>query len=340
MLPATTSYPLVARVMFQFKAELLNREAKQMEIMARRWTHMELQLQGSFDALALEIENLRLKGETIPVSKLIRMQRYRSLIEQMSQQFSQYADYADETISRGQEELIGLGIQHATDAIRSYYATHNRIAAGFDILPTSAVENMIGLAGDGSPLRALLQESYPDAVEGLTTALIRATALGKNPNDTARDMRNGFGVGYNRSINIARTEQLRVYRTAAVQQYKASGVVKGYKRLSARDTRVCLACLMADDGTVYDLDVVFEEHPQGRCTTVPVVSGLPEVEWQNGQNWFMAQSQDDQRAMMGPGAFDAWQSGSFQLGDLVKRVENDTWGTSLQTTPLQELINE
>lgn len=337
MLPATSSYPLVARVMFQFKGDLLAREADQMRIMARRWLQMETSLQGSFDALALEIENLRLKGESIPVSKLIRMQRYRSLLEQISEQLSLYADFADQTISNGQRELIGLGINHASEAIRSYYRTYNRVAAGFDILPFSAVENMIGLAGDGSPLRALLQASWPDAVDGLTTQLINAVALGKNPNDTARAMRKGFGVGYTRSINIARTEQLRVYRTAAVQEYKASQVVKGYKRLSARDTRVCLACLMADDGTIYDLDVVFEEHPQGRCTTVPVVIGLPAVEWQNGQNWFLSRTPDEQRAMMGPGAYDAWKSGSFDLGDLVKRVHNDTWGTSLQTTTLKEL---
>lgn len=334
---ASASYPLVARVMLQFKADLLAGEASQMEIMARRWTQMELSLQSSFDVLALEIENLRLKGESVPVSKLIRMQRYRSLLDQISTQLTQYTDYADETISKGQQEMIKLGISHATQAIRSYYTTHNRIAAGFDILPSSAIENMVGLAGDGSPLRALLQESWPAAVDGLTTQLIRATALGKNPTDTARAMRDGFGVGYNRAINIARTEQLRVYRTAAVQQYKTSGLVKGYKRLSARDSRVCLACLMADDGTVYDLDVIFEEHPQGRCTTVPVVSGLPEVQWQDGQSWFMTQTPETQRAMMGPGVYDAWQGGSFDLADLVKRVENDTWGTSLQTKTLKEL---
>ena len=337
MLPETSSYPLVARVMFQFKADLLSREADQMTVMARRWLQMETSLQGAFDALALEIENLRLKGESVPVSKLIRMGRYRSLLDQMSSQLSLYADFADESIRNGQEELIGMGINHATNAIRAYYATHNRIAAGFDILPTSAIENMIGLAGDGSPVHKLLQDSWPAAVDGLTTQLIRAVALGKNPTDTARAMRDGFGVGYSRAINIARTEQLRAYRTAAVQEYKASQVVKGYKRLSARDTRVCLACLMADDGTVYDLDVVFEEHPQGRCTTVPVVAGLPVVEWQSGQSWFMMQSADDQRAMMGPGIYDAWQGGSFDLADLVKRKENETWGTSLQTATLKEL---
>jgi len=331
-------YPLVARVMLGFKADLLAAEADQIEEMARRWTQLEAALQGSIDALALEIDALRLKGEAIPVSKLIRMQRYQSLLEQSAEQLNLYADFAGIRIGDGQREMINLGIQHAGAAIKAYYENHNKIPAAFDVLPVSAIQNMVGLAGDGSPLRKLLQDSWPSAVDGLTTQLINAIALGKNPNDTARAMRNGFGVGFNRSINIARTEQLRVYRTAAVEQYKESKLVKGYKRLSARDTRVCPACLLADDGTIYDLDVVFEEHPQGRCSPVPVVVGLPVVTWQSGQSWFLAQTPDAQKSLLGPGRFDAWQNGGFELADLVKREDNDTWGTSLRTASLKELI--
>lgn len=333
----TSSYPLVVRVMLQFKAALLSREIDQMEEMARRWLTIEQNLQGSIDALALELDRLRQEGETIQVSKLIRMERYRRLLDQVSTQLSYYSDYADSRIRSGQQEMIVLGISNATDSIRNYYATHNRVAGAFDVLPVSALENMIGLAGNGSPLRKLLQDSWPAAVDGLTGQLINAIALGKNPNDTARAMVKGFGVGFNRAINIARTEQLRVYRTAANEQYKASGVVKGYKRLSARDARVCPACLLADDGTVYDLDTVFEEHPQGRCTPVPVVSGLPVVEWQSGQSWFLAQSEEAQRSILGGSKFDAWQSGEFELADLVKREDNPVWGTSLRTASLKEL---
>ena len=143
-----------------------------------------------------------------------------------------------------------------------------------------------------------------------------------------------------RAINIARTEQLRVYRTANLAQYKESGVVRGYQRLSARDTRVCPACLFADDGTIYSLDDPFDEHPQGRCTPVPVVIGLPVVTWQSGISWFESQSAASQRGMLGPGAYDAWQNGQFDLADMVGRVENEVWGGALTTKSLSELTNE
>lgn len=331
-------YPLVVRVMLAFKAALLNNEANQIEEMARRWTQLEYSLQGFFDALAFELDHLRSEGETITISKLIRMQRYQQLLGQVNDQLDIYTVFAEGSIRSGQLSMLSLGIQHAIEAIKSYFITRGKVAGAFDVLPVSAIESMVGLAGDGSPLRQLLKDSWPAAVEGLTTQLINATALGKNPTETARAMRDGFGVGFNRAINIARTEQLRVYRTANLEQYKASNLVKGYKRLSARDTRVCPACLMADDGTIYPLDVSFEAHPQCRCTPVPVVIGLPVVTWQNGDSWFLAQTPATQRGILGSGKFDAWQSGQFKLADLVRREEDDTWGTSLRTANLKELI--
>jgi SPP1 gp7 family putative phage head morphogenesis protein len=332
-------YPLVVRVMLAFKASLLASEADQIEEMARRWTQLETSLQGSFDALAFELDGLRRDGETITISKLIRMERYQRLLGQVNDQLDFYSFYAEDRIRTGQLSMLSLGIQHAVEAIKSYFVTRGKVAGAFDVLPVAAIESMVGLAGNGSPLRQLLNDSWPTAVEGLTTQLINAIALGKNPIEAARAMRDGFGVGFNRAINIARTEQLRVYRTANLEQYKASNLVKGYKRLSARDTRVCPACLMADDGAIYELDLSFEAHPQCRCTLVPVVIGLPVVTWQHGQSWFLAQTPEAQRGILGSGKFDSWQSGDFELADLVKREGNDIWGTSLRTANLKELIN-
>jgi len=330
-------YPLVIRVMLEFKAALLAGEAAQIEEMGFRWIQIENTLQGEFDALALDIATRRENGETIGIGKLVRMERYQRLLQQVTAQLDAYSEYAGERIRMGQLDYLRLGIDNAAEALRAYFATKGRVAGTFDVLPISALQALTGLAGDGSPLKKLLQDSWPSAVDGLTRKLLEATALGKNPKETARAMRDGFGVGFNRAINIARTEQLRVYRTAGIEQYKTSGLVAGYKRLSARDDRVCPACLMADDGQIYSLDTPFEEHPQGRCTQVPVVKGLSPVRWQNGQSWFLTQKAEAQRSILGAGRYDAWKAGQFQLSDVVKRVPNDTWGTSLQPAPLKEL---
>ncbi|MCB0109776.1 MAG: hypothetical protein KDE53_27830, partial [Caldilineaceae bacterium] len=217
-------------------------------------------------------------------------------------------------------------------------ATEAGVRIGFDVLPVAAIENMVGLAGNGSPLRDLLVDSYGVASDGMLNQLIRATALGKNPRVTARAMvREGLSQSLNRMMVTARTEQLRVYRESSRMAYQASGVVEKHRRLATRDSRTCPACLMLD-GEEMELDQPLREHPQGRCTTIPVVTGLPTVEWEKGPDWFRRQPPDVQRSILGKGRYDAWAAGQFDLDQLVSVRQDSTWGDSVQPTPLRDLL--
>lgn len=332
--------PYVVQVMRQFKADLLLREREQVTEMTRRWLAMERELQDAFASLALEIDQYRFEEATdvIPAWKIKKMARYRSLLDQVRAEIERYNGYASGTIQARQLEFAMLGIEHGAAAIQAYYATYGLVAGAFNVLPVSAVAYMVGLAGDGSPLHKLLSASFGDAVDGITNELLKAVTMGLNPRETARAMAKGFGVGLDRALNIARTEQLRTYRESNRETYRHSGLVGGYKRLSARDGRVCPACLFADDGKVLDLGVSFEEHPQGRCTLVPVVKGMPVVQWESGITWFMAQGAGVQSGILGPGKYEAWKEDRFDLADLVKRRENKTWGASLVPASLAELV--
>jgi SPP1 gp7 family putative phage head morphogenesis protein len=329
--------PEVVQVIRRHKAALFLQETAQMRQMARAWLEIETILEGQISALTLEIQGLIEAGQSIPPGKIVRMERYRSLLAQTRVEIGKYVDYASDLISSRQRELAGVGIQHAVEAIQASYQMAGVVGAYFDVLPVSAVEGMVGLMADGSTLKSYLRQVYPNAVEGMTQALIDGIARGKNPRVTAAAMRDGLGLGLNQAMTVARTEQLRVYRETNRMQYEASGVVEGYKRISARDERVCPACLMADDGTIYPLGYSFDEHPQGRCTLVPVVSGLPEVTWTSGQEWFEGQDPAVQESILGKEYFESWQNGQFELTALVTRRFDETWGGALVTTPLKKL---
>jgi hypothetical protein len=73
---------------------------------------------------------------------------------------------------------------------------------------------------------------------------------------------------------------------------------------------------------------------------VPVVKGLPEVAWKSAHDWFLEQDESTQRGMMGPGMFDAWQGGQFNLADIVAVHHDDTWGDSVQVRSLASLLGE
>lgn len=317
--------------MRQFKASLLAGERTQMAEMASRWLSVERRLSAQMDALALEMANIARDGGTVSQGTLMTQVRYRELLVQLTDELEGYTGYAERTIADRQRQLVRLGIRQAEQAI-----TTQGVVAGFNRLPVEAVTGLVGLSADGSPLRTLLAQSWPHAAQRLTDELINGIALGYNPRKVARLMAQGMASARDRMEVIARTEQLRVYRTASLESYKASGVVKSYVRLSARDNRVCAGCL-AVDGEEYDLATEFQGHPQCRCTLVPKIEGIP-LRFQRGSAWFAEQPASTQRAILGPGRFDLWANGQFDFAEFATLRRNAIWGDAIVPTTIRELV--
>jgi SPP1 gp7 family putative phage head morphogenesis protein len=223
------------------------------------------------------------------------------------------------------------------------------ININFNRIPVAAVENMIGLSRDGSPLFSVLQKRalYPDAVDRMTTQMINAMALGYNPRKTAEMMKDGLAAGLNKALVIARTEQLRAYREATYQNYNANqDIVKGWVWHSACDDRTCAAC-WAMHGTVHALDERLDDHVCGRCAMVPVTktwaemgyAGLaePNTDKRSGEEIFGTLDEERQRSILGAGRFDLWQSGDIEFRSMAKFTDDDVWGRSLRVTPIKDL---
>ena len=324
--------PIVVQIINEYRRNLLDRESAQFENMTRQWLKVEGALDGQMSALAFEIDRMRTAGEPVNEWRIQRLDQYQSLLAQAQGDVGRYTQYANGVIAEAQMQYGAAGAEAAQTVLRTM-----GVRGAFDILPTEAIEAMAGLASDGSPLLDLLRESWPEAADGLTDKLIRATAMGQNPRVTARLMKDGLANGLNRMLTIARTEQLRAYKETTRSQYQRSGLVTKYRRIAARQDRTCAGCLMAD-GFEYDLEVAFESHPNCRCTLIPVVKGMPEIQWQKGQDWFMSRGEDEQRSILGAGKFNAWKAGKFELADLVKVSHDDTWGDAIVPTPLKELV--
>lgn len=326
--------PLVVTVMREHKKAIQAQEEAKMDEMARRWLRIERSLQSELDALALEVARMKENGEPVERAIIMRMERTQRLLFQVRNQTGNYVDWVDGFIGDYQGLLAQQGLRHAQDAILSVFEEW-QVVAGFDRLSVDAVESMIGLAGDGSPLSYWLRDVHSAAADGMLNALVEGVAKGIHPTKIAKDMANGLGLGLQRAMNTARTEPLRAYRNATLMQYEASTVVMGYKRISARDSRVCAGCLFTDGMVTQDLSQ-FEEHNQGRCSMVPVVIGVPEPMWLSPFDWFEAQSATTQESILGTGRFDAWKNGA-RLQDMVKRVEDPIWGGAFVPAPIGEL---
>jgi hypothetical protein len=325
--------PLVVSTLRQFRVALGLRKDALVESMAGQWLEIENRLDAQIGLLAREMTDLQAAGKPITEQLVWRQQRYQVLKGQMQTEIAKYNAEAVKTISQAQTFNATLGIDAAQAAITAQIGP---FGTAFNRVNIGAVESMIGFAGDGSPLRSLLAEDYPDAVDGLLKALINGVARGESPIQTARAMKDGMAGGLQRALVIARTETARAYRMASTEQYRQSGVVRGFRRLVFRQ-EACLACLFLD-GELFDLASELDDHPNGRCVAICLVNGVSDPTWETGKQWFEKLTPEEQEAKMGPGMFAAWKDGKIELSDLAAKQHSDVWGSSPAVPSLKTLL--
>ncbi len=329
------SEPIVVQVIRSFRAGLLSREQQQMQAMAKQWVRLEGRLERNIDDLLDEISWRAEQGRDPGRYGIYNLDRYKALLAQTRAELAQYQHYTLGQVESRRAELAGLGVEQADKTIEASYGSYG-LYASFNHLDTAAVENIVALLQRQAPLGQLIEQAWPNALVQMADALADGVALGWNPRKTARAMYRGLETGLDRCLRIARTEQLRAYRTATVAEYRESGVVRGFKRVCAKDLRTCLACLAAD-GTLYSLEREMFDHVSGRCTCVPVLEGLPEPQWQTGAQWFAGLDEDKQRQLMGNTRYQAWAEGRIEFADLASETSHPTWGDGLRVTTLREL---
>jgi len=338
----TTAFePLVVQVMRGFKDALLSREQAQIQRMADRWLFVERALQAEMEMVARDLQEEARAGRSASAWKVARMERYQRLLQQLEAEMGRYNGYAEAEIMTQQNAYGQLGIEHASQAITSSYLSAGSLVASFDRLPIDAIQAMVGLLGDGSPLATLLTDAYGTAAQAMADALIRGTALGWNPRKTAQAMADGIATGLGRILTTARTEQLRVYREANRRQFEHSGVVEGFVRLVAHQSRTCLACLAAE-GEWFPVEADLYDHPNGRCSAVPKVDGLRLPTFQLGRDWFgtlSSATQTEMIAELGKKAADAWARGEIDFERFYHQTPNRTWGASLTPTSQTDILS-
>jgi SPP1 gp7 family putative phage head morphogenesis protein len=327
--------PSIYDTSLEFKRAMLARELRVMENLADRWSRIADSIRADLEDLTRHIQQLEEKRGTITITMLRQQERYQTLLAQAIAQAAQYAAEVQRIVAAQvateTENAVNDAI-HIIDRI-----THGVIGIGFDTIDTGAVTALAGLLADGSPIRNVLIKRFGDQWQQAEDAIINGMAKGFNPRKIAdlivQDLTN---TTLSDALRITRTETLRAYRDATQETYTQSGAVKFYRRLATKDTRTCAACL-ALDGTKYPVGTPVWDHPNGRCTSVPIVEGFPEVKWQSGADWFRNLDESEQRDILGPAKFEAWKAGQFSFDDLAVRASDPTWGGTVKVASAADL---
>jgi SPP1 gp7 family putative phage head morphogenesis protein len=344
------------RIKREWMAALEAREAGALTRMIDSYAEIATALAAQAEGAWLDIERKRAAGEAVTQSALFQEARIRALLLQAQQQFTEWAD----TAAIETDALRVSAVRIAGDAVRSelsYLTTppgqSSSVVGAFDVLPVDAINELLAVLVPGSPVAGLFAALPPSISAEIRKALVVGLAAGENPRAVGRRMTKASGGGLAGGIRIARTEMMRAYRAAHHANYQRnSDVVKGWIWLSARNSRTCAGCL-AMHGTFHPLEETLDDHPNGRCTPLPVTKTWAELGYGNrgwqetsvgeegvesGEDWFAAQPLDVWEKVLGKAGAGAYISGRVKLVDFAGIQKSPIWGNSIYQRSLADAL--
>ena len=322
-----------------FRSALLRRDEAALRRLMAAYQPVYRAIQSRVTVLTAQIAEAQANGETIRPSWLRERGRLGQLERQVLQEWSRFANVAEGIITNTQREAVAAAQAEAT-ALVAAAARDAGVRVGADVarLGREATAALVGVLGDGSPLRDLLDALGQEAAGKIEAALLRGVAIGRNPRQTARDIREALGGNLNRALTIARTEHLRAYRSATSERFNENDdILRGWQWRASPSARTCPLCL-AMDGREFPLSKPFPAHVNCRCTAIPLLKNRPAPARTLGADWFAAQGEATQRRMLGPGAFDLYRAGRLTLNDLVGERTDPRWGPTIYRKSLGEIL--
>lgn len=342
-LTASTSTGRQGALTKEYLARLEAREDLARSFYRMRLHEVRENVQGDLDAILARIAAAREAGEVMSPSWLYRERRYRTLMRRVLDELETFGT-SRELI---QEQKAALGLGRA-------YAHRSMQTAGVDTLLGDLDENVartiVAGADYGTPLDALLAEVAGDTVTAARSALVTGVSTGKGIPWIRRRFGQAMDIPRWRMDTIARTESQRAFRAATQATFQENAEhLEGWVWTAALDSRTCPACVIMH-GTIHAVTETLDGHPNCRCAMVPRTPdwddilgpghGLPDTRptIQTGKEWLEDQDDDVQRAVLGPGKWQAWKDGKVTLDDLVTQHDSPTWGTHRREATLAEAI--
>lgn len=341
--------------------------------MAAGYAQTWKRLKGNLNAITKQIEEAEAAGKIaiarVPgsgvaleaneysISWLGRQRRYRQLLAQTEREMELLARRTTAMTEAHQAMMRDMGIQHSTGMLDvsmgpAPAALKARgLGVTWNSIPTEALENLVGVLSDGSPLDYKFAGLPKKVANGIRDEFAAGFAQGVGPRQIAANIERMFGDALSNALVTVRTEGLRAYRTAAHENYRANDdVVKGWIWTCAHNSRTCAAC-WGMDGSFHELTEELIDHPSGRCSPVPVTKSWAELfpatdlgdytetaakPWNPDDN-FKRLAERDQKTVLGRARYRAYSEGKLELTDIPKRVDSPIWGDHYRVKTLSEL---
>lgn len=216
-----------------------------------------------------------------------------------------------------------------------------------DVPQAARAEAYDAITGGAREVTRMTAGWEADALSRLEERVTRELATGADPRAIAQAARSEGALDVVRGETLTRTETMRAYRAAVFETYRANEhLIGGWVWRSSLDSTTCGAC-WAMHGTKHSLDEELEDHPRGKCVPVPLARSYEEVgidapdarpDFIDGETRLREAGPDVARAVLGPGAYQAWSTGKIRLSDLVHTHRHPVHGNSVRRAPNYQAI--
>lgn len=344
------------RIINSYRARLIRGEDQAVKTLDTAYNVLEQRmkplLERLYDDMLAKIE----RGEQIPITWLYEANRMEVILQMLRGEIDQFAAMSKMITGQIQRFALVLGSESAQAQLRALVPIG--VEWSFGVPSSTALSRLVGSTQPGSPLAKLFDSFGQDASERVKEELLLGVSLGQSPLAFRSKIQDALMVPRWRAESIARTEAIRAYRDAALENYRANDdVCDGWIWMAAigrKNPPPCPACI-AMHGTEHPLEDALNGHVRCRCARAPKTrswveilepsgidtSTIPEttLSIQTGTDWFDQQDDATQLRILGKSKYEAYKADEYAFENIVKRVHSDDWGTSVQEKSLKALVS-
>lgn len=315
----------------------------QVRDLVRAWAEAWNEIQPDLTAVLLD---MLLDGDRVTRAQLLRSTRLRKALAVIADSLQQLADDAGVRLTADLDDIVEQAGSAQASVIDSQLPVNSAHLVDLDAWSRVDDRQIAAIVKRSTEqITSLTRPLSGEAYTALRRELIRGVASGSNPRATAARIvaraERAFNGGLTRALVIARTETLDAHRAAAaIGQAQHADVLKGWVWTAAMSNRTCPACF-GMNGTEFPLTTPGPEgHQQCRCSRVPVVRSWKDLGYDveeppsllpDSQSFFDGLSADEQRSILGPKRFAAYQAGGFPMSAWAVRQTNPGWRDSYVT---------
>lgn len=302
-------------------------------------------------AEALALEALASK-EPLSKAAVRKLDRYAQLQKTIKAELTRYGAVVDDVVGVAQAKGVEQGAQAAQQLMLDMFPPElqSSIAPVLQRMPKEAISAMVGALQNDSPLASITLAKWGETTaKAVSEKLVSGLAQGIGSRKTAREIMKALddplGMPLTKALTIARTETNRAFRSATKETYKRNPhIVKGWvwgANING-DPSPCLAC-WAMHGSKHTVDEDLDDHPNGRCTMLPITPtfkemGLdveePDSSVPTGEDEFKKLPEAQQRAILGPTRYEQYAAGKLDFSSLATTRHSDEWGDSIAVAPI------